>query len=130
MIGIGIVALVFIAGMAVGAATDHLLVPRSENDPRVVQDMPHVLDQLGLTQQQRHQADVILAQSAPRSERTMLDLASRLRDISDSVDTQLRLILTPAQRVKLDSLRHPPTFILKRDDRRGGVSIDTILPPR
>lgn len=70
-----------------------------------------------------------LHRETPRSERAMLELAARLHRISDSVDSELRVILTPAQRFKLDSLRHPLTFILKHEDSSGASTVDTVYLP-
>ena len=44
----------------------------------------------------------------------MLEVADHLRVIADSVDRELRAILTPAQRLRLDSLRITPKLLLKR----------------
>jgi hypothetical protein len=128
-IGIALIALAFAAGAGSGVATERLVAHRSAGNTRVVQDMSEVLDQLGLTGEQRRQAQAILDREAPRSQRAMLQLAAQLRAVSDSVDAELRVVLTPAQRVKLDSLRHPPTFILKHQDSTGMSTVDTVYPP-
>ena len=129
LIGVVLFVLVFFAGVGLGVAGDRLIAHRSFHATRVVEDMSGVLDQLVLTAAQRRQAQAILNQETPRSERAMMDLAARLRSISDSVDSELRVILTPAQRLKLDSLRHPPTFILKHQDSSGASKVDTLLVP-
>lgn len=129
IIGIALLVLTFAAGIGTGVAVDRLLIHQSVHDTRVVQDMSDVLDQLQLSSGQRRQAQAILNRETPRSERVMLEMASQLRSISDSVDAELRVILTPAQRIRLDSLRHPPTFLLKRQDPSGASTVDTVYPP-
>ena len=129
LIGIGVIVLAFAAGVGSGVSADRFLAHRSAPNRRVVQDMSGVLDQLALTASQRREAQAILEREAPHSERAMVELAARLRRISDSVDAELRLILTPAQRVKLDSLRHPPTFILKHEESSGMSTFDTLYQP-
>ncbi len=126
--GIALLALAFIAGAGSGVAVERLLLDRVTVTTRVVQDMSGVLDQLALTGDQRRQAEAILDRGAPRTQSAMIELAARLRRVSDSVDMELRSILTPEQRSKLDSLRRRPTFVLKRDDGRGVTRLDTVYP--
>ena len=127
LIGVALLASTFIAGAGAGVAGDRLFGRGLTVRTRIVQDnMSGVLDRLELTADQRARAQSILDRSAPRSQEAMLEIASRLRSISDSVDTELRAILTPAQRLKLDSLRKPPTLILRRQDPSGTTTIDTI----
>lgn len=127
-VGVVLFILVFAAGIGSGVAGDRLLAHRSAAAARPVLDISGVLDQLKLTDEQRRQALAILNQETPRSELAMMQLAARLRSISDSVDSQLRVLLTPAQRIKLDSLRHPPVFILKHKDGSGASTVDTVYP--
>lgn len=127
-IGIALIALAFVAGAAAGAAVDRYLHRGMTVRTRIVHDMSGVVDQLGLTAAQRAQAQAILDRSAPRSHEVMLEVGARLRSISDSVDAELRSILTPDQRLKLDSLRRPPTLMLRRKDPGGATSVDTVYP--
>jgi hypothetical protein len=69
-----------------------------------------------------------MERSAPRSERAMRDVAERLQNVSDSVDAELRAILTPSQRARLDSLRRQPMFMLKRKTRGNATTVDTLFP--
>jgi Spy/CpxP family protein refolding chaperone len=129
LVGIALIALAFIVGIVAGVAGDRVLNRGLTVRTRIVQDMSGVLDKLGLTPTQRAQAQAILDRSAPRSREAMLDVATRLRAISDSVDAELRLILTPEQRLKLDSLRKPATLVLRRKRPGGAMSVDTVSPP-
>lgn len=128
-IGIMLLVLAFAAGVGSGIAADRLVAHRSVAATPTGQDMSVVLGQLVLTDEQRSRAQAILNRETPRSERAMLELAAQLRSISDSVDSELRVILTRSQRIKLDSLRHPPTFILKHEDSSGAIKVDTVYPP-
>lgn len=128
LIGIALIALAFAAGAAAGAAVDRYLNRGMMIRTRIVGDMSGILDQLGLTAAQRTQAQAILDRSAPRSREVMLEVGARLRSISDSVDAELRSILTPAQRLKLDSLRRPAKLVLRRKDPSGATSVDTVHP--
>ncbi|HEY5087195.1 MAG TPA: hypothetical protein VII66_07575 [Gemmatimonadaceae bacterium] len=128
-VGVVLFVLAFAAGVGSGVAGERLIAHRSVAATRTVEDMSGVLDQLVLTDEQRRQAQAILNRETPRSERAMLELAARLHRISDSVDSELRVILTPAQRFKLDSLRRPLTFILKHEASSGASTVDTVYLP-
>jgi hypothetical protein len=61
----------------------------------------------------------------------MLEAAERLRLVADSVDVELRGILTPAQQRVLDSLRVGPQFTLKRKVQGpNGTAVETLLAPK
>ena len=120
----------FVAGAGAGIVVDRLLLRAPRIGARVVaQDMSPILDRLALTPAQRSQADSILSRRAPASEAVMVQLADHLRAVADSVDAELRRILTPAQQAKLDSLRGgEPRFMLKRKMiTPGGSKVDTLL---
>ncbi|MEX2153073.1 MAG: hypothetical protein WD825_07015 [Gemmatimonadaceae bacterium] len=123
-------AAVFVAGIALGVISDRLVARRPVIKARFIGDMSGVLDQLRLTAQQRAQAESIITRRAPSSEALMIELADRLRAVSDSVDSELRAILTPGQRLRLDSLRTGgSTMMLKRKVvGPGGTSVDTVFP--
>jgi hypothetical protein len=88
-----------------------------------------LLDRLDLTPEQRRAADSVLRESSPRSEAAMREMVPRLAAIADSVNADLRRLLTPAQRAKFDSLTRAPKFLLKRKDSTGIVRVDTIQRP-
>lgn len=122
-----LLVLAFVAGAAAGVTADRLLTPKPTIRTRIKRDMSGVLDKLGLTAQQRAQADAIIQRSAPRTQEVMLEVAERLRTVSDSVDAELRAILTTDQRARLDSLKARPMFMLKRK-QAGSVTVDTVFP--
>ena len=124
---LSLVALAFAAGAFAGVVGDRLLAPRVRIGA-TVGDMSGVLDRLALTSAQRAQAEAIVARTAPRSRAVMLELAERLRLVADSVDAELRAILTPEQRLRLDSLRREPRLLLKRKvSTGGGEAVDTLI---
>jgi Spy/CpxP family protein refolding chaperone len=120
-------ALAFVAGAFAGIAGDRLLAPRLRIRA-AMQDMSDVFDRLALTPEQRVQAESIVADAAPRSRAVMLELADRLRIVADSVDAELRAILTPEQRLRLDSLRRESRLMLKRKMvTPAGTRVDTLI---
>lgn len=122
---ISLVLLAFVAGAAAGAAADRVMTRRVI---RVrVDDMSAVLDRLRLAPEQRRLADSIVTRIAPRSEAIMIEVGERLRAVADTVDRELRAILTAEQRARLDSLRTGPRLLLKRKSAGPGrTRIDTV----
>jgi hypothetical protein len=130
-----LLAACFVAGVAVGVIGDRLAAkasPQVATRIKLSGDMSGVLDRLELTREQRAQAESILSHRAPRSESLMMEMADRLRAVSDSVDAELRQILTAPQRSRLDSLRaNGPQFMLKRKVvTPGGTTVDSVVMPR
>ena len=123
-----LLVLAFVAGAAVGVTADRLLTPKPAIRARITRDLSGVLDKLGLTPQQRTQANAIVKRSGPRTEEAMLEVAERLRTVSDLVDAELRAILTTEQRARLDSLRRQPMFMIKRKMSGSGTKVDTVFP--
>src|ERR1041384_6058259 len=92
------------AAVGGGILVDRLVVNRPMLQTRfVARDLSPVLEKLSLTADQRTRIDSILARRSPASESVMIELAAHLRAVSDSVDRELRAILTPGQRARLDS---------------------------
>lgn len=119
--------LAFIAGASAGVVGDRVLAPRLKVRA-TLDDMSGVLDRLDLTPEQRRQADSIVLRSEPRSREVLIELGVRLRRVADSVDQELRAILTPTQRIRLDSMRTDPRLMLKRKMLTpAGTKVDTLL---
>ena len=119
--------LAFIAGASAGVVGDRLLSPRIQLRT-TIGDMAPVLDRLRLTPDQRRQADSIVSRSEPRAREVLVELGARLRMVADSVDVELRAILTPEQRLRLDSLRSDSRLLLKRKIMTpSGTRVDTLL---
>lgn len=121
--------LVFLAGIAVGMAADRLRGPKPMITKVFAEDLSGVLDKLGLTPAQRAAADSIVRRRAPRADAMMLDVAAQLRGISDSLSAELRSILTPDQRARLDTLRGKRKLLLQRKTVRpdGRTVVDTVF---
>jgi Spy/CpxP family protein refolding chaperone len=119
--------LAFIAGAAAGVVGNRLLAPRIQIRT-TIGDMGPVLDRLRLTPEQRRQADSIVSRSEPRAREVLVELGARLQMVADSVDAELRAVLTPEQRLRLDSLRSDSRLLLKRKTMTPkGESVDTLL---
>jgi hypothetical protein len=121
---------VFVAGVGAGVLVDRVMLRGPTVRARLVAPgMTSVLDKLGLTAEQRAKADSILSRRAPASETVMMEMAEHLRAVADSVDRELRQILTPAQVARLDSMRlAEPQLMLKRKTvTPRGTKVDTIL---
>lgn len=122
-----LVVMAFIAGASAGVVGDRVLAPRV-TVRATLGDMAGVLDRLELTPEQRRQADSIVLHSEPRSREVLIELGERLRRVADSVDHELRAILTPRQRLRLDSLRTDSRLLLKRKvSTPTGARVDTLL---
>jgi hypothetical protein len=128
MRGLVLLLAVFAAGVAAGIGLDRAVGSGSKLETRLSMDMPAALDRLGLTPEQRRAVDSLLERSAPRARAAMAEMVPRLGAIADSLDVELRRILTPAQRVRLDSLGGRGLLVLKRKSSGpGGAQVDTLL---
>lgn len=114
LLGIALLVATFAAGMLAGAAFDQALAAR---EPAPVQEPgwhchgPHgkktsmILDQLGLSPEQRTRVDAIMARRRAQADTFWEREGPRMRSIVDSTRTEIRAILTPAQRAEYDRLR-------------------------
>ena len=125
-----VLASTFFAGAATGAAALKVWSRPHYRATIGTSGMSAVLDDLHLTRAQRVAADSILGHSAPQSEALMLEMARRMSSVADSVDRQLRAILTAQQRQRLDELQRKPLFLLKRRSSGGAEIVDTVYPGR
>ena len=66
---------------------------------------PGVLDQLGLTEEQRAQVDQIMSHRSAETEALLQNMYPRLRAQVDSANTEIRALLTPEQQQNFDRLR-------------------------
>ncbi len=121
-----LVLLALVTGASAGVVGDRLASPRV-TIRTTFGDMSNVLDRLELTPEQRRQADSIVLRSEPRSRQVLIELSERLRSVADSVDRELRSILTPPQQLRLDSMRTEPRFMLKLKSGQDGGRVDTLL---
>ncbi len=114
---------VFVAGALAGVAVDRV---RASEEParRLSLQMSSVFDRLQLTPHQRHAVDSILNASTPRTEAVMQEMAPKLNAIVDSVNSDLRLLLTPPQQAVFDSLQRGSRRLLLK--QRVGDRVDTV----
>ena len=96
--GLLLLLAVFAAGVAAGIGLDRAIATGSRLEARLNTGMPEVLGRLGLSREQRQAVDSLLERSRPRAQAAMAELVPRLGAIADSLDAELRGILTPAQR--------------------------------
>jgi Spy/CpxP family protein refolding chaperone len=71
---------------------------------------PLPLEQLGLSEEQREKARQILERHRPELEAVLRETFPRMRGIGEQIEREIREILTPEQRARLDELksRWPP----------------------
>jgi Spy/CpxP family protein refolding chaperone len=122
-----LLALTFLAGAAAGVVADRWLGTTPMLGTKIVRDMSGVLDKLELSADQRVRAEAIFQRSRPGTAAAMKSVSDRLKAVADSVDAELRAILTPEQRVRLDSLKRSPVMVLKRMTP-GSTTVDTVFP--
>ena len=124
-----LLGLTFVAGASAGVIGDRVVAGKQELRIRTgAGDMSATLDRLALTPDQRVRADSIVAHSAPRTHAILIETAERLRIVADSVDRELRGILSAEQRTRLDSLRVGPRLMLKRKAvTPNATTVDTLF---
>jgi Spy/CpxP family protein refolding chaperone len=123
---------VFIAGVAVGVIADRLSTPHPLIRAQFTAQLG-VFDKLDLSPRQRVQLESITIRRAPRSREFMKEMSTHLQAVADSVDNELRSILTPQQQDRLDSLlkRAPEVRLRRKLITPGGTTIDdTVIRAR
>lgn len=108
----------FIAGALAGAAGGRMLgggaTPLGATLVTVSRQMPGALRGLGLSADQERAIQSVFDRHQPRSDSLLRTLMPAVRAITDTLDAEVRAILTPSQRAQLDRMRRPePTFLLK-----------------
>lgn len=113
---IGVLALVFVAGGAVGAALQRVLAPEpggsipgaAVEDRRQRGNGRHegkrIVDRVGLTEEQKAKVDSIVAYHRRRVGELWRELGPRFEAVTESTRADIRRILTPEQRARYDSL--------------------------
>jgi Spy/CpxP family protein refolding chaperone len=98
----------FLAGGVTGAGVMHLRAPRPPphpHGPHRVMMLPPFFEELGLTDAQRTQVVAIMERRRPEMDAVMAEVFPRMRSVADSIDAEVRDILTPDQREKFDKHR-------------------------
>ena len=101
---LALVAIVFVAGIAVGAAADRARSERHGPPPPEARRgrLPVYLEALGLTDAQHERIKAILDAQKPRVDAVMEGVLPSLRALSDSTFAQLRGVLTAVQQEQFD----------------------------
>ena len=112
LLGLVVVVLAFVAGVATGMAIDRR--PRQGVSVTVTATnaMPRELEQLGLTESQRTTIRGILVRGRDRVIRVVRDFEPMMRTAVDSTDREIGAVLTPEQRLALERYRkdNPPVM--------------------
>ena len=127
-----VAVLAFAATFAAGAASMHVVDrwSRRTGAPPANDGWAPIADQLQLAPRQREQVDEVFARYQPSTDAIMASLAPSLATISDSIHRDIERVLTPEQRARLQELRRPATFVLRRKTL-GGTRVDTLrIPPK
>jgi len=114
----------FGAGVAVGVGIERATPADPARSISLITRMPSVLERVGLSPEQQRAVDSLINGSAPRALAAMRETVPILRAVADSLDAELRRILTPAQRARFDSLGGF-RLLLKRKTR-DGEKVDTL----
>ena len=114
--GLALLAVTFVAGLAAGMAVERVRVrtamPFPEEDIFMVRaELPPPLELLDLTPAQRRQVESLLERRRLQTEAIMREPMPRLRAITDSLQVELRSVLTTEQQKKFNRLMPPfPPF--------------------
>lgn len=101
----------FAAGTLSGAGLGRWLSYRPAPPPPPPMMAP--FEEVGLTAEQRHKTIAIMERHRPEFEATFRETFPKLRAINEQIEREVREVLTPEQRTKLDEVKkrrhdHPP----------------------
>ena len=122
MLVAGVLAAVFAAGLASGTAIRGLLARGTEGPSTSWDAMVRAMD---LTAEQERRIDSIFDTYQPRTDTLLMSLVPRLRALADSMDTDLRPVLTESQRELLSDARSRQLFMLRLKTPQG-ERVDTL----
>ena len=112
LLGLVVVVLAFVAGVATGLAIDRRPRQGVSLTVTATDAMPRELEQLGLTDSQRTEIRAILVRGRNRVIRVVRDFEPTMRTVVDSTDREIGGVLTAAQRSALERYRkdNPPVM--------------------
>lgn len=113
--GIAILLLTFLVGGLAGAAFERARASRSTPEPTAPWwearrgagrpgRLPPMFRELNLTDEQRARIREIMERGRPRTDEVLNEMLPRLRAVTDSIQGEIRSVLTPEQAAQLDSL--------------------------
>lgn len=112
LLGVGLLALMFVAGGLSGMAMTQVLVAKEtpaagarDGSCRDGERRQKIIDQLDLRPEQRARVDRILERRREQTELFWDSASPRLRTLTDSARAEIRAVLDPAQRAEYDRLR-------------------------
>ena len=99
-----LIALTFLVGVLAGSATERALASREKpiRPFRQMGELPRPFARLGLTEEQRFEIVAIFERGRPQTDSVLQELMPHLQAINDSIQSQIRAILTPEQAEILD----------------------------
>jgi Spy/CpxP family protein refolding chaperone len=108
----------FASGTLTGAALTLWVRPDHHGPPGPPPFGPLPIDELGLSPEQQRRADAIFERHRPELDAILQEGFPKVRKVNDQIESEIREILTPEQRTRLDELkaRRPQ----QRHHHRGG----------
>ena len=117
---------VFLAGLLLGLAIARWRSPAS---PAGSGDLSEALAELDLTADQRARIDHILTSGQGRTDRVLEEVLPRVQAVVDSVDGEIRHVLTDRQRVRLEEIRQRHVIVRRQvvdEDPPDGDDADSL----
>lgn len=111
--GIALLLITFVVGALAGISLERVRAARLSPpasagigmmQPQREGRLPMMFRRLDLSPEQRAQIARILEAGRPRTDAILNQMLPRLRAVTDSVQTEIRAVLTPEQIVRLDTL--------------------------
>ena len=122
VLGLLVVAVAFIAGVATGIAIDrrprqgmNVMVTATATDA-----MPRELERLGLTEPQRGEIRTILVRGRDRVFTVLRDFEPRMGRVMDSTNIEIDAVLTEAQRASLAEYRRTHRAVVDTQIKKTG----------
>lgn len=104
MQGAVLIVVIFVVGVLAGGAAERIRASREKpmRPFRQPGELPRPFARLGLTDEQRTQMSEIFESFGPPADSVLQELMPQLHAINDSINAQIRTILTPEQLERLD----------------------------
>jgi len=116
----------FFSGALAGNAVERVRSVRVEIRVRTEVGIPAVFADLALTPEQRRQIEVILERGRPRTDSVMAEIFPRIRAVTDSVDAEIRTVLSGDQIRRLDERRAASPAFIRRLRKVGPDSVEEV----